>query len=586
MNNNIKNKVLWRIMTENKWVGKTFSVKELDRLIKEHGVLRPIAQVLACRGISSENIGEFFNATLNDLSSPYELPGTERASARLWEALKRDEHILIHGDFDVDGLTSSALLSWVLTECGANVSIFIPHRLDTGYGFTSESLDNALKVYKCNLLLTVDCGITSNDAVDRANSLGIDVIITDHHEQASKLPAAHTIINSKVHPELKKLHCLAGVGTAFKLAHAFIKYGVDNGLTFKKIDLKEVLDLVALGTVADIVPLFGENRILTKYGLKVLSRQVRPGIRALCEITGVNGSLKSTDIAFKLAPYINAAGRLGDPGVAYKLLNTASIVEATALVKQLKDYNNQRRSKEKEIFEEAESQIYQTIKMNESYSILIYGHNWHQGVIGNVASRVARDYNRPTIVLTIIDGQAYGSGRSSANVNLVSILTGSDDILTRYGGHPMAVGLSLNPKDIDLLKKRFEDSVSNVITPEDLIPQMDYDGDIYIPELDQKFFDELERLEPFGFGNLQPTFRLTNLSVPYVKTIGQGHSKGYLKDSNNYSIQFIAFNFSEDKLPEPPWDVLAVPQINNYNGSMTLQLSVIDIKHSSGITAF
>ena len=150
----------------------------------------------------------------------------------------------------------------------------------------------------------------------------------------------------------------------------------------------------------------------------------------------------------------------------------------------------------------------------------------------------------------------------------------------------MAVGLSLNPKDIDLLKKRFEDSVSNVITPEDLIPQMDYDGDIYIPELDQKFFDELERLEPFGFGNLQPTFRLTNLSVPYVKTIGQGHSKGYLKDSNNYSIQFIAFNFSEDKLPEPPWDVLAVPQINNYNGSMTLQLSVIDIKHSSGITAF
>lgn len=573
-------------MAENKWVGKAFSGQELDKLIKEHGLLRPIAQILACRGVSSEGVEEFFNATLNELSSPYELPGTEQASSRLWEAIKRDEHILIHGDFDVDGLTSSALLSWVLTECGANVSIFIPHRLDTGYGFTSESLDNALKVYKCNLLLTVDCGITSNEAVDRANELGIDVIITDHHEQAAKLPSAHTIINSKIHPELKNLHCLAGVGTAFKLAHAFIKYGVDNGLIFKKIDLKEVLDLVALGTVADIVPLFGENRILTKYGLKILSRQVRPGIRALCEITGVNGSLKSTDIAFKLAPYINAAGRLGDPGVAYKLLNTASIVEAMALVKQLKDYNNQRRSREKEIFDEAESQIYQTIKMNETYTILVYGHNWHQGVIGNVASRIARDYNRPTIVLTIIDGQAYGSGRSLANINLVSILTGSDDILTRYGGHPMAVGLSLNPKDIDLLKKRFEDSVKNVVTPEGLIPQMDYDGDVYIPELDQKFFEELERLEPFGFGNLQPTFRLTNLSVPYAKAIGQGHSKGYLKDSNNYSIPFIAFNFSEDRLPKPPWDILAVPQMNNYNGVMTPQLSVIDIKHSLGITAF
>jgi len=569
-------------MAENKWTGKTFSVKELDKLIKEHGLLRPIAQILACRGISSENVKEFFNATLNELSSPYELPGTERASARLWEALRKDEHILIHGDFDVDGLTSSALLSWVLIECGANVSIFIPHRLDTGYGFTSESLDNALNVYKCNLLLTVDCGITSNEAVDRANELGIDVIITDHHEQASKLPTAHTIINPKIHPELKKLHCLAGVGTAFKLAHAFIKYGVDNGLVFKKIDLREVLDLVALGTVADIVPLMGENRILTKYGLKILSSQVRPGVRALCEITGVNASLKSTDVAFKLAPYINAAGRLGDPGAAYKLLNTTSIVEAIAQVKQLQDYNNQRRSKEKEIFEEAESQIYQTIKIHESYSILIYGYNWHQGVIGNVASRIARDYNRPTIVLTIIDGQAYGSGRSSANVNLVNILSGSDDILTRYGGHPMAVGLSLNPKDINLLKKRFEDSVSGVITPEDIIPQMDYDGDIYIPELDQKFFEELERLEPFGFGNLQPIFRLTNLSVPYAKNIGQGHSRGYLKDSNNYSIQFIAFNFSEDKLPKPPWDVLAVPQLNNYNGVMTPQLSIIDIKHSSG----
>lgn len=571
-------------MSENKWVSKTFSVKELDKIIKEHGLSRPIAQILACRDIFSDNVEEFFNATLNELSSPYELPGTEKASARLWEAIKKDEHILIHGDFDVDGLTSSALLSWVLAESGANVSVFIPHRLDTGYGFTLESLDNALKTYKCNLLVTVDCGITSNETIDRAKELGIDVIITDHHEQGSRLPAAYAIINSKIHPELKKLHCLAGVGAAFKLAHAFIKYGVDNGLVFKKIDLKEVLDLVALGTVADIVPLLGENRILTKYGLKVLSRQVRPGIRALCEITGVNGSLKSIDIAFKLAPYINAAGRLGDPGVAYNLLNTTSIVEAMNLVKQLKDYNNQRRAKEKEIFEEAESQIYQTIKMNEAYSILIYGQNWHQGVIGNVASRIARDYNRPTIVLTIIDGQAYGSGRSSANVNLVNILAGSDDILTRYGGHPMAVGLSLNPKDIELLKKRFEDSVSSVISQENLVPHIEYDGDIYIPEFDQKFFEELESLEPFGFGNLQATYRLINLSVPYVKATGQGHCKGYLKDSNNYSIQFIAFNFSEDKLPAPPWDVLAVPQMNNYNGVMTPQVSIIDIKHSSNVT--
>ncbi|HBM15174.1 MAG TPA: single-stranded-DNA-specific exonuclease RecJ [Lentisphaeria bacterium] len=565
-------------MTGNRWISKNFSTSEVNKLIQRYNFTRPIALALACRDIQADNVEAFFNASLSDLGSPYELPGTEQASKRLWDAIKRDEHILIHGDFDVDGLTSSALLSWVLSESGANVSVFVPARLDTGYGFTPDSLDNALKVYKCNLLITVDCGITSVEAVDRANELGIDVIITDHHEQAAKLPSAHTIINSKLHPELKKFHCLAGVGTAFKLAHAFIKYSFDNQLSFKKIDLKEVLDLVALGTVADIVPILGENRILTKNGLKALSKQIRPGIRALCDITGVSGDLKSYDIAFKLAPYINAAGRLGDPGVAYNILNTHSIVDAMRLVQQLKEFNTQRRAKENEIFKEAESQIYQTIKMKEASSILIYGNNWHQGVIGNVASRIARDYNRPTIVLTVMGDQAYGSGRSCANLNLVKVLSGCSDILTRYGGHPMAVGLSLLPKDVEELKARFEKAVSLALTSEDLIPQIEYDGEAFICELNEVFFEELEKFEPFGFGNPPPIFRLNGLTVPHIRTVGQGHSKGYIKDRYDNSMKFIAFNFNEKNLPPEPWDVLATPQLNFYNGMMNQQLNIVDVK--------
>ena len=565
-------------MTEKKWVKKEYSSVDFNDLISRNGFSRPIAAVLAGRGINNLNVDQYYNASLKNLSSPYRIPGTKKASERLWKAVNNNESILIHGDFDVDGITASAVLSWILSQNGADVNVFIPLRLDTGYGFTPDSLDRALSQYRCDVLVTVDCGITSNEAVTKANSLGIDTIITDHHVQGAELPEASIIINTKLHEEIPDLHCLAGVGTAFKLAHAFIKYGLEEGLVHKRIDLREVLDLVALGTVADIVPLVGENRILTKFGLKILAKQIRPGIRALCDISGITTSLKSTDIAFKLAPHINAAGRLGDPNIAYRLLTTDSIVDALHLANKLKEYNIQRRLKEREIFNEAESQIYEKIKINESFSILIYGENWHQGVIGNVASRIARDYNRPSIALTIKDGQAYGSGRSSANLNLVDILSESSDILTRYGGHPMAVGLSLDPDDIKQLCLQFEKSVSNVLNKEDLVPQIEYDGEIFISEIDEPFFEDLVKLEPFGHSNVQPIFKLSNLHVPFKALAGQNHTRGYVRDINNNSMAFIAFNIKPEDLPKTPWNILAIPQVNKHNGKLNHQLRIVDIK--------
>ena len=567
---------------EKRWLKKKYSATELSKLINNHGFSRPIALALAARGIASKNVETFFKASLGDLSSPYRIPGIENAAKRLWDALKKDEHILIHGDFDVDGVTASALLVKVLTDNGAKVGVFIPQRFDTGYGFSPESLDRALEKEKYQLLVTVDCGITSYEAVEKANSLGIDVIITDHHEQGDKLPDAHSIINTKVYDSTRDLSYLAGVGVAFKMAHAFLKYGIENSLIFQHFDLNEVLDLAALGTIADIVPLIGENRILAKNGIKILGKQIRPGIRALCEISHVD-HINSNKISYKLAPHINAAGRLGDPIIAYELLVTNSIVDAMRLAEKLKECNLERRAKENAIFEEVESQIYEKIKMHENHSILVYGENWHQGIIGNVASRISRDYNRPSIVLTIIDGEAYGSGRSIANINLVNILSKSSDLLNRYGGHPMAVGLSLDPKNITTLAKRFEKAVSEQLSEESLIPAIEYDGDIFISEITDDFFEELANMEPFGYMNEEPIFRITNLSVPYLTTAGKLHSRGYVKDANNHSLPFIIFNVLPTSLPPAPWTILATPQLNDYYNYKSPQLRIVDIKTSTTI---
>ena len=256
------------------------------------------------------------------------------------------------------------------------------------------------------------------------------------------------------------------------------------------------------------------------------------------------------------------------------------MVEAMKLADQLREYNLDRRNKEQEIFNEAESQIYETVKMAESSSLLIYGKNWHQGVIGNVASRIAREYNRASIVHTIIDDYAYGSGRGSSKINLVSVLSECSDLLTRYGGHPMAVGLSLKQENVPELKIRFENAVRKVFTPQDLIPQIDYDGEISISELTDAFYRELENLEPFGHSNAMPIYRLSNLSVPHLSNSNSQHSKGYLRDSSGRSIPFIAFNVNPSSLPPQPWDILAIPQLNDYHGSSQPQLRLVDVKSS------
>jgi len=552
---------------------------EVELIRRKFSLPRPIAVYLAARGIAPDAIPGFLAPRLANLSDPYRFPRIKEACARLWRAIENREPILIHGDYDTDGITASALLALVLRQNGAAVNSFIPHRFDDGYGFTPESLDKALEMFgPCGVLVTVDCGITSCDAVRSARERGIDVIVTDHHEAGDELPDALAVINPKVYPELEDLQLLSGAGAAFKLSHAFIKYGREMNLGGFTTRLEEVLDYVALGTVADIVPLLGENRIMVKYGIEALRKQLRPGIRALIESSHLHSDLSPSDITFRLAPRINAAGRVGDANVALQLLESEHIVPAHACAGMLENYNRDRQEKEQEIYQDAREQIERGLAWQSPYSLLVAGRDWHQGVIGIVASRLARDYNRPTIVLTIQGEHAYGSGRSIANLNLVEVLTRSAHLLERYGGHPMAVGIGLLTENIAPFFEEMDRNIREQITPADLESFIGYDGEADLDELDDEFYAWLEKLSPFGHSNQKPVYRFNDLKVAKCSPVGGGaHTRGIML-SRTGQIEFIAFNRPVTEFSGRVLDVLATPQLNRRAPDAPPQLNIVDIR--------
>lgn len=547
----------------------------VEQLIRTRSLPAAVAIFLAARGISPEEVDQYFNATFSDLSDPYRFPGMDCAVERLWKAVQDREQILIHGDYDTDGITATALLTGVLEKNGGRVKAFLPHRFDDGYGFTTDSLQKALDSCggSCGVLVTVDCGINSAEAVDSARKRGIDVIITDHHDPAELLPDALALINPKVHDSLADLRNLSGVGVAFKLAHAFALYG-NNG--FCPPDLQEMLDYVALGTIADIVPISGENRILVKYGMEILKKQIRPGVRALIEVARIRTKLQPSDITFKLAPRLNAAGRLGNAISAFQLMTAENIVDAYHYADMLEDFNQKRQSKEQEIFAEAKRQVENAPAFATSMTILAAGQDWHQGVIGIVASRFARDYNRPAIVLTIQGDEAHGSGRSVPGLNLVQILAKSSHLLTRYGGHPMAVGLGLHRSKITEFQQEFEAHVREELHPEDLKSCVSYDGSVTLADLGDEFFRYYDCLGPFGHGNACPVYRINRLEVVRTYPIKAGHTKGVMRDADGNSCDFIAFNRKIE--PHVEWDVVATPCINEYYGEKRRQLQIVDFR--------
>ena len=567
-------------MDEYVWDVAPCDAAQVQTLMDVAAVSRPTALVLATRGITPQSVASFLNPTLQHLTDPFDLPGARQAAERLWRAILNGERILVHGDYDTDGITAAALTSWVLRRNGADTECYLPHRIDDGYGLTVESIEKAC-ADKCGLLLTVDCGITSYDAIRMARERGLDVIVTDHHMPGTEPMDAHTVVDPKLPGAPPEVQDLAGVGVAFKVCHAFIKYGRQHGFGGEDTDLREGLDLVALGTVADIVPLLHENRLLVKHGLAVLARQQRPGVHALCEIAGIREGLGTADITYRLAPRLNATGRMGDPTDSLRLLEADSMVEAFALARSLDDHNRQRQLIEEEVVQSAEAQIVQLYNLQTCRAIVVWNDQWHQGVVGIVASRLARRYHRPAVVLTRDpSGQYTGSARSVRRISLVDLLEQCRHSLVRFGGHAMAAGLSMEAQMLPDFCRDFESAVGLVLGADAMRAQLDISGEVRLDELSDQFFGELERLQPFGHSNPEPLL-LTRCVVPERRVpVGKTHTKGILRDANGGRLPFIAFGRTPDDFPEPPWDVVYTPQLNRFNGTEAAQLRLQDV-HSS-----
>ncbi|MCK5473319.1 MAG: single-stranded-DNA-specific exonuclease RecJ [Planctomycetes bacterium] len=589
----------WR-QTEHKHGGKHLSApkkewiiqpwsNETPQLAKSLKVSPLLAQVLINRGINDTKAGSIFlRPKLTALISPEEMPGIQVAVDRVKQAIKAEEKITIYGDYDVDGITGVVILWQILTLLGADVDYYIPHRIDEGYGLNEEAVESLAK-QGSKLLITVDCGITAFHSAELAERLGLELIITDHHQPGQELPKAVAI----VHPAIDKSYAnqdSSGSMVAFKLAWA-IANEFNAG---RKLEpplrqfMLNATSLAAMGTVADVVDLRGENRILTSYGLKALPDCECCGVQALIESAGLTGQgLDSFHIGFRLAPMLNAAGRMGHARLAVELLTSDSPIRSTQIAEYLKTQNSQRQQCERKIFKQACEMIVQRNLNDPSRkSIVIASENWHTGVIGIVASRIVDKFYRPTIMLNAgaaENGVAHGSARSIHGFCLLSAIEACSQHLIRFGGHKMAAGVTIENEKIDSFTADFEAYAKENLNENDVSAKLHIDAVAPLAEFREEMVTELQMLGPFGQGNPKPVFATKGVhlaSPPRRVGSGREHLQIAITDNTN-SIRCIGFRFGklEKKLLEHEFFSIAYePQINTYNGSSNVQLVISDIQ--------
>ncbi|MFH0909433.1 MAG: single-stranded-DNA-specific exonuclease RecJ [bacterium] len=539
----------------------------------------PAARVLVARGFADATAAErFLNPRLSEVSDPFLLPGLDKAIARTWQAIERGESIVIYGDYDVDGITSTALMIRVLTRLGAKVQPFLPHRMDEGYGLSMDGISRCIAELNPRLIITVDCGTGSVEPVKAAAEQGIDVIVTDHHTPAGDVAPAVAVVNPKLGPEAG-LHVLAGVGVAFKFCHALLKRGRDGGhRESSKLDLRVHMDLVALGTISDIVPLTGENRILARHGLNQLNATADLGLKKLIEVAGIKGAIDAYEVGFLLGPRLNAAGRLGDALQALELLLTSDEARAREIAVHLDATNRERQDIEKGIVREAMAEIDAWFKPDEHFGIVVGRKGWHPGVIGIVASRITARYYRPGIVIAIENGSGRGSCRSIEGCDLVDRLRQCSDLLVKFGGHTMAAGLEIAEANLAAFKQRFNESVRDVLRGNELRPTQRVDAWLSLGDADQRLFDCMDRMRPFGNGNTTPVWGVRGVSIlGKPRTVGQGHLK-FTVGSGGAQREAIAFNFGERGVPDGVTDVAFQLKKDSYQGREKLVLNVHDLR--------
>jgi single-stranded-DNA-specific exonuclease len=542
------------------------------------GVKPLLSRILYLRGIKTwEQAKNFFRPELSQLHDPFSMNGMDAAIKRIEAAIEQNEKILIYGDYDVDGTTAVALVYSFFKSYYKNLEFYIPDRYLEGYGISFKGIDYA-KDNDFKLIIALDCGIKSIDKIDYANEKGVDFIICDHHLPGETIPNAVAVLDPKMETSKYPFNELSGCGIGFKLIQAFAKRK-----NLPEESLVEYLDLVAVSIAADIVPIVGENRILAYYGLQVLNNRNRKGFDAILKLAAFTKKLTISDIVFTIAPRINAAGRIASGNTAVELLISDNPVDALNSSEEINNTNSERKTLDQNITKHAFSMIDEDKDNYLKKSTVLYHPDWHKGVVGIVASRLTEKYYRPTVVLTSSNGMATGSARSVKDFDVYKAIEACSDLLEQYGGHKYAAGLTLKTENIQLFIEKFEMIVSQTIEDHLLTPEVEIDAEIKLVDLDAKFLRILKQLAPFGPGNMAPVFLARGVKDKgYARVVGNNHLKlDIYQDDIKFSFPAIAFNAGEkyeQLLEKSAFDICFTVEENEFNGNVTLQFNIKDIK--------
>ena len=556
-----------------KWQIYETNENKVKEISEKYNLNKLLATILVNRNITQEkDIRLFLKPTRGDFHNPFLMQDMEKAVERILKAIEKKEKVTIYGDYDVDGITSITVLKSFLQERGLEVGTYIPNRLEEGYGLNKKAIETIAE-QGCQLMITVDCGISAIEEINHANALGIETIVTDHHEAGIELPKALAVIDNKRKDSTYPFRELAGVGVVFKLIQA-----IGMKLNLPEESYLKYLDIVCIGTISDIVPLVDENRVIAKLGLMLIKQTRNIGLKSILQSSGYN-KIDSNTISFGVAPRINACGRMGKADQALKLFLSKNINEVTELTKGLNEYNRVRQETEKQIFESAIQQI-EKEHLNQNNSIIVGGENWHHGVIGIVSSKITEMYFKPSILLSFEeDGIGKGSGRSIPGFDLHDALMKCNDTIEKFGGHSMAVGITIRKEKFKDFTKEFEEIAKQAKVSE-IVPIIKIDAKIDLNEINKEMVESLKELEPFGEGNKMPIFAFKNLKIDSIRALSEGkHLKLSLKN-NNTIVNAIGFNLgymAEDYRIGDKVDLAGVLEINSFNGVESLQINIKDM---------
>ncbi len=564
-----------------RWNYTPVHAESVAALARSLGTTPVVAELLLRSGVPEAAAARFLTPALAAIADPFLLVNLERAVDRLLQAISRKEKVIVLGDYDVDGVCSTTILVGLLRRLGLDPAYIVPRRADEGYGLTQTSIERALEAGQPDLFIALDCGTNSSAEVALLRARGVDVIIVDHHRSTEPPATAAILINPHVHPTEADgdWRFLCTVGLVFKLAHGLLKkLRAENHPVALSIVLKEYLDLVAMGTIADLVPLHGENRIFARHGLRMLAETRRPGLLALMQVSGLKSEqgLVPTDISFRIGPRINASGRLADAALSVDLLLSDDPVFCERVARQLDDLNRERQDIERQITERAERYVEENFKA--SSGLVLFDEDWHPGVVGIVAGRISRKYNRPAIVLGNEGELAKGSGRGITGYNLVEILGACAGCLESWGGHPMAVGISLNKRRLEEFRAMFDDVIRSRNGSGATELGLELSGWLEATAVSERLMGELEQLHPFGMGNPEPIFGVRGLRLRNRPDVfKEQHFRFAGEDATGRRISGVAWKMA-DRLPPVGVALEIAVQLNwnHYNGRRTLQMELLD----------